>query len=86
MVKVKRVRLLSPDAAVLRAVAGLVPPGQSDLNPELNALQTLVASKRDGRWRIVLLQNTAAQCPRRPELAQSLTEELRETLHAAPTA
>jgi len=29
--------------AVLRAVVGMVPPGQSDLNPQLNALQTLVA-------------------------------------------
>jgi uncharacterized protein (TIGR02246 family) len=30
---VKEVRLLCPDVAILRAVAGMVPPGQSDINP-----------------------------------------------------
>ena len=30
---VKEVRLLSPDVAILRAVAGMVPPGQSEINP-----------------------------------------------------
>ena len=42
---VKEVRVLSPDVAILRAVAGMVPPGQSDINPEVNAVQTLVAVK-----------------------------------------
>ena len=39
---VKEVRLLCPDVAILRAVAGMIPPGQSDINPEVNAVQTLV--------------------------------------------
>jgi uncharacterized protein (TIGR02246 family) len=30
--KVRSVRLLSPDASVLRAIVGMVPPGQEDLN------------------------------------------------------
>ena len=46
--KVRSVRFLAPDVAILRAVAGMVLPGQSDLNPALNAHQTLVSSKRDG--------------------------------------
>ena len=41
--KIRDVRLLSPEVAVLRAVAGMVPPGQSDLNPTVNTIQTLVA-------------------------------------------
>src|SRR6266480_5940723 len=46
--KVKSVTLLSPEVAVLRAIAGMVPPGQSDINPAVNTLQTLIALKRDG--------------------------------------
>src|SRR6266516_3546094 len=78
--KVRSVRLLSPDVAMLRAIVGMVPPGQSDLNPAVNAHQTLVATKRDGQWRIVLFQNTPAQFHGRPELVQQMTEELRQVL------
>ena len=78
--KVREVRLLTPDVAVLRAVVGMVPPGQNDINPGVNAIQTLVAVRRDGRWRIALFQNTPAQFHGRPELAQQLTEELRQLL------
>ena len=79
--KVREVRFLTPDVAVLRAVAGMVPPGQSDLNPAVNAIQTLVAVKRDGRWHGAVYQNTPAQFHGRPELARQLTEELRQVLH-----
>jgi uncharacterized protein (TIGR02246 family) len=52
--KVKSVRLLTPDVAVLSAIVGMAPPGERDLDPALNAIQTLVAAKRDGNWRIAL--------------------------------
>lgn len=78
--KVRGVRFLAPDIAHLRAVAGLVPPGQSDIAPQLSAIQTLVAIKRDGQWRIASFQNTPAQYHGRPELAERLTEELRDVL------
>ena len=47
-------RFLSPEVAVLRAVAGMVFPGQMDLNPTVNAIQTLVAANQEGRWRIAV--------------------------------
>src|SRR5581483_3613731 len=72
--KVRSVRFLSSDIAILRSVVGMVPPGQSDIKPELNAVQTLVATRRDGTWHIVLFQNTPAQLHGRPELVQQLTE------------
>ena len=78
--KVRSVRLLSPEVAILRAIVGMVPPGQSDLNPAVNAHQTLVAARRDGTWRIELLQTTPAQFHGRPELVQQMTEELRQLL------
>jgi uncharacterized protein (TIGR02246 family) len=78
--KIRGVRFLSPKVAVLQAVAGMVPPGQLDLNPAVNTIQTLVAGEREGRWRIALFQNTPAQFHGRPELVQQLTEELRQLL------
>jgi uncharacterized protein (TIGR02246 family) len=80
--KVRSVRMLRPEAAVLRAVAGMVPAGRSDLEPKLNVVQTLVAEARAGEWRVVLYQNTPAQLHGRPELAEGLTEELRLELQA----
>ena len=76
--RVREVRLLSPGVALLRAVAGIVPHGQSDINPALNAHQTLVATKHDDQWRVMLFQNTPAQFHGRPDLVQQLTEELRQ--------
>ena len=78
--KVKEVRLLSPEVALLRAIVGMVPVGQANIVPALNAIQTLVAQKRDGTWRIVHFQNTPAQFHGRPELVQQLTEELQQLL------
>jgi len=78
--KVRGVRFLSPDVALLRAVAGMVLPGQSDLNPDLNAIQTLMAVRRGGDWRIALYQNTPAAFHGRPEASQALTHELRQLL------
>lgn len=75
--KVRGVRFLTPAVAILRAVVGMVPPGQSAINPAANAIQTMVAAKDvDGQWRIALFQNTPAQFHGRPEMAQELTEEL----------
>jgi uncharacterized protein (TIGR02246 family) len=80
--KVRGVRFLVPEVAVLRAVAGMLPPGRSDINPAVNAIQTLVAVRRqeDGRWRIALFQNTPAQFHGRPEASEALTQELRRLL------
>ncbi len=78
--KVRNVRMLGADAAVLRAVVGMVPPGQAQINPTVNAIQTLVATRRDGAWRVALLQTTPAQFHGRPELAEQLTEELQQLL------
>lgn len=77
--KVRRVRLLGTDAAILQAVVGMVPRGQSKINPAVNALQTLVATKHDGTaWRVALFQSTPAQYHGRPELVEQLTEELQQ--------
>jgi uncharacterized protein (TIGR02246 family) len=78
--KIRGIRYLAPDVVLLRAVVGMVPPEQSDINPAVNAMQTIVAVNHDGEWRIALLQNTPAQFHGRPELADALTRELRQLL------
>lgn len=78
--KIRELRLLGSNAALLRAVAGMVPPGQTDIHPALNAIQSLVAVKQADTWQVALYQNTPAQFHGRPELAQQLTDELRQLL------
>lgn len=79
-VKVKNVRIISPTVAILRGIAGMVPAGQSELNPALNAVHNMVAARSAGNWQISLFQNTPAQLHGRPELVQQMTEELCQSL------
>ncbi len=76
--KIREIRMLAPDVALLRAVAGMVPPGGADLNPAVNTIQSVVAKKRHGRWRAALFQNTPAAWHHRPHDAAALLDELRE--------
>lgn len=78
--KVKSVRFPTPDVAILRAHAGMVPAGKVDLEPSLNTVQTMVAVKSGGTWQAELFQSTPAQYHGRPELAEAMTAELRELL------
>jgi len=81
--KVREVRRLGDSAALLRAIVGMVPPGSVDINPALNAIQTLVAERVDGHWRVALFQNTPAAFHDRPEEAQAFSAELRKLLAEA---
>jgi uncharacterized protein (TIGR02246 family) len=74
------VRPLADEVVLLRAKVGMVPPGQSDVNPETNAVQSLVAVRDADAWRIALFQNTPAQYHGRPDLAEQHTAEMRRAL------
>ena len=74
--KVREVRALAPGAMLLRGVAGMVPPGQTSLKAERNAVQSLVAVLEDGEPRIAMYQNTPARFDGRPQLGEQLTAEL----------
>lgn len=78
--KVNNVRFLYDETAIVDAVAGLIPRGQNDIDPSLNAIQAMVATWHRGQWRIAHFQNTPAAFHGRPELADQLTQELREQL------
>jgi uncharacterized protein (TIGR02246 family) len=76
---VREVRAISPDTMLLSAVVGMVPPDKNDIDPDVNAVQSLVAVKK-GTWKIALFQNTPAALHGRPDEAKKLTEELRSAL------
>lgn len=83
--KVREIRRLGADVLLLRSVVGMVPPGKAELNPAVNAIQSLVAVERGADMRIALLHNTPAAFHGRPELAEQLTRELTDALHSGRT-
>lgn len=78
--KIRQLHCLGPDAVMLTAVAGMIPPNGRDLNPNVNAIQSLVAVRDGHDWRIALFQNTPAAFHGRPEESAKLTEELRSLI------
>lgn len=77
---VREVRPLSADVALLRANSGLVPADKDDIDPALNAVQSLLCVRKSGVWKIAHFHNTPAAFHQRPELAKQLTEELKGAL------
>ncbi len=56
--KVKDVRFLSPDVALMHAVGSTVMRGKSEPSPERDSIQTLVATHEGDEWRLAVFQNT----------------------------
>jgi uncharacterized protein (TIGR02246 family) len=56
--RVKDVRFLSPNVALMHAVGSTVVRGKSEPSPERDSIQTLVAVRQDGEWRLAAFQNT----------------------------
>jgi uncharacterized protein (TIGR02246 family) len=74
--KVRAVAPLGEDAALLHAVAGMVPPGGTEIVPDRNAIQTVVARRDGDGWSVALFQTTPARFDGRPEVAEALSAEL----------
>lgn len=74
--KVRGVTFPGAGVAILSGVAGMVPHGRSELNPSLNAVQSLVAVRSGEGWTVALFQNTPAAFHGRPEATDALTGEL----------
>jgi len=80
LTKIRSVRSLGTDVGLLYAVAGMVPPGGTEIMADRNAVQTVVAHRAGGDWTVALFQMTPAQLDGRPELSEALTAELAELL------
>ena len=74
--KVREVRMLGQETVLLRAVAGMIPPNHSRLNPALNTIHTLVAARHGDRYLAELFQATPAAFHGRPADSERLTAEL----------
>ncbi len=83
--KVREIRRLGADVLLVRSVVGMVPPGKTELNPAVNAIQSLIVAGRGADMRITLLHNTPAAFHGRPELAEQLTRELTDALRSGRT-
>jgi uncharacterized protein (TIGR02246 family) len=81
---VRDVRTVASEVSLLRANVGMVPPGKDDINPEMNAIQSMVAARKGGKWEIALFQNTPAAYHERADLSKKLTDELRAVLRKKP--
>src|SRR5215217_694938 len=82
--KVREVRLLAPGTVLLRAAAGMVPPGAKEVNSAVNTIHTLVATSQGNRWRVELFQSTPAAFHGRPDAVEALTAELQKELEQHP--
>ncbi len=69
--KVREVRRLGSGQTLLLRAA-------SAIDPQLNAVQTMILSLMDGAYRVEMFQNTPAAFHGRPEDAEKLSAELRE--------
>jgi uncharacterized protein (TIGR02246 family) len=78
--KVRAVSTLGGDGAFLWAVAGMPSPETSEIIPDRNAVQTLVARRDSNGWSVALFQTTPAQLHGRDDLRKALTEELSQEL------
>ena len=81
---VRDVRQIANDVTLLRANTGLIPAGKNDIDPALNAVQSMVAVQKSATWKIALFHNTPAKLDMRPELAKQLTEQLRAKMRQTP--
>jgi uncharacterized protein (TIGR02246 family) len=77
--KVKDVRFLSPDVALMHAVGGTVMRGKNEPSPERDSIQTLVAVREGGEWRLAAFQNTRVR-PMGPNLVAFLLWVLTDLL------
>ena len=80
--KVRDIRQLGAETVLIRSVVGMVPPGKAELNPAVNAVQSVVVIGRGADAQIALLHNTPAAFHGRPELAAQLTLELTDVLRS----
>jgi uncharacterized protein (TIGR02246 family) len=78
---IQQIRNVTSSVVMLKAFAGLIPAGQNDINPDINAIQTMIAVKMSDQWWISIFQNTPAAFHGRPELKIAMTNELKEAFN-----
>ena len=80
--RITGVTQISTEVAIVRAIAGMIPPGQSDFDPKLHAIHRLTAVHRGGAYRVALFQTTPARFDGRPQEVEQMTADLRAAKQA----
>ncbi|MBA3502485.1 MAG: SgcJ/EcaC family oxidoreductase [Deltaproteobacteria bacterium] len=75
--RITGVTQISTEVAIVRAIAGMIPPGAKDFDPKLHAIHRLTAVHRGGAYRVALFQNTPARFDGRPQEVEQMTADLR---------
>lgn len=76
-IDVRDVRELGGDTALVRAATGMVPRVGDDINPSVNAFQTMIGVRKNGQWKVAHFQNTPAAFHGRPEEGQKFSADVR---------
>ena len=77
---VRDVRLLGDAVGLVHAIAGMVPRDGTRINSSLNAVQSMLARKQRGKWKVELFQNTPARLDGHPEDVTAMTDELQAVI------
>jgi uncharacterized protein (TIGR02246 family) len=75
--RITGVTQISTEVAIVRAIAGMIPPGASDFDPKLHAVHRMTAVHRGGAYRVALFQNTPARLDNKPAEVEQMTADLR---------
>jgi uncharacterized protein (TIGR02246 family) len=75
--RITGVTQISTEVAIVRAIAGMIPPGANDFDPKLHAVHRMTAVHRGGAYRVALFQNTPARLDNRPQDVEQMTADLR---------
>ena len=75
---VQEARGLGAGAGMVRAIAGMVPRDGSEIDASKNTVQTMLARKHRGVWKVELFQNTPARLDGRPVEVAAMTGALQK--------
>lgn len=78
--RVQDVRWPCTDVAILQAHVSMAMPHDTTVRSDRHAIQTLVAVRQAGAWKITQFQNTPAKFDGRPDVLAAFTEELQREL------
>lgn len=79
-IDIRDVRELGADTALVRAATSMVPRVGDDINPSVNAFQTLIGVRQGGQWKIAHFQNTPAAFHGNPEESKKFSADVRAAL------
>jgi uncharacterized protein (TIGR02246 family) len=74
--KILNVRVLGENVGTVQAIAGMVPRNGMIIDSSKNTVQTMLARKVRGQWKVELFQNTPARLDGRPNVVKAMTKQL----------